>query len=61
MIGAMTKRIRIIGRQQPRIINTGPKEPLVDPDVFAAAIGAERVAESELSERWKAIVRSARR
>ena len=33
-------------KAEPRIVDTGATEPRIDPDVFAAAIGAQRIGAS---------------
>lgn len=40
----MAKRIKIASRGQPRVRDTGPKQPRVDPAAVARALGAEVVS-----------------
>ena len=39
----MTKKIVNIGSKMKRIVNTGPKQPYLDPAQIATALGADRV------------------
>jgi len=52
----MAKRIKIVGKREPCIVNTGPCEPLIDPDEVMRALGGERVQFEDLSPRSQAIV-----
>jgi hypothetical protein len=39
----MTKRLKITSKKSPRIVNTGPKQPRVDPAWLAQQLGAKAV------------------
>ncbi len=48
----MTKKIRIIGKRQERIVNIGRKQPRVDPEEVRKALGAEKMKPEEAAE-WQ--------
>ena len=47
----MFEEVKLVVQRQERIVNTGPKQPPVSPELVAAALGAEIIPPAELPKR----------